>query len=415
MTLYRRESGNYGWEARDRRLPGGRMSISLRTKDRKEAQRRERALDFLLERGETDVLQRLRSGDLHVSQVTDAVKNEAIDALRGAESLDLSLGAMVDRVTTAKEATRRQGTAEVYQTYTTSMLERWGRERSILNITSDEMRTWLYEEKARQSRPHGGGRTNAVPAPWSANTQAKALMVAGYVWRLAIALELEHAERIKAKPRITRDPWAGIEIGKARPRVAFLEPHEWADLLAAVQGEPEAAMLALCCLGGLRIQEALHLRTGLDVDLTENVLRIQARAGEYAWQPKGENSNRTIPMPGALRAILREHIEADYAGERYFIRLADHDRPINYSTARKWAKAAFKKAGLKYGREADGLTIHSLRHSCATWLIREGWSSSLIAKYLGNDSKQVDTVYGHLRHDDLNKMMATLDGIGVTT
>lgn len=395
MTIHKRDSGFYGWE---RKHPAyGRFKLSLRTKDRKEAARRARALDLLLERGEVDVLQRLRAGLVHIAEVVNAVRDEAVDELRGATEVDLSLGAMVKRVLATKAATRTKGTQAKYRQVTKAMLAVWGPNTSLLDLSTDQLRGWLYEPKGKRKKP------------WAPNTQGGAVMVAGYLWRLAIELEAEAAERVGIRPRITRDPWAKIEISdRAQPRQAFLEPPEWQAVLSHARGLPSAALLSLCCLGGLRIDEALNLRTGIDVDLDVGLIRVQARDGEYAWRAKHDNSQRDVPIVASLRAVLAEHIEAGYAGARFFLHAPRWDRPLGYTMARGWVKEAIERAGLKYGKDGE-LTAHSLRHTFASWLVREGWSSSLVAKLMGNTAAEVDRTYSHLQPTDLTKVVATLD------
>lgn len=399
MTIYRRESGYYGWERKHPALPSGRISVSLRTKERKEASRRARALDLLVDRGEIDVLQRLRRGEVHVAEVVNAVRDESVDGLRGSVELDLSLGAMIERALATKEATRSESTHRHYRKVTKAMLARWPAGRLITDISTDEMRAWLYEPKGKRRRP------------WAANTQGGAVMVAGYIWRLAIELEAEAAERYGIKPRITRDPWARIEVSnRSAPRKSFLEPPEWRNVIDHARGRPEAALLALCCLAGLRIAEALNLRSGIDVDLDAGLIKVQGRDGEFAWTPKNKNSERDVPVVPALRAILEDHIRREYAGPRFFIRAARWDKPLSYTEARKWVRFALERAGLKYGRDGE-LTAHSLRHTFASWLIREGWSATLVARLMGNTSKEVERTYAHLFPSDLHRVAMTIDSI----
>lgn len=397
MTIHRRASGTWGWERRSRIVPEGRISLSLRTKDRKEALRRARALDLLLERGEIAVIQRLRTGSVHVAQVVDAVRSESVDTLREQSDVDLSLGAVIDRVMATKLATRAGGTHANYEHVTGAMLDRWGRDREIGDISTDELRSWLYEPKPKFRRP------------WAPNTQANVVMVAGYVWRLAIELDAEFAERTGTRARITRNPWRSIETsGRPMPRAAFLEPAEWSVVVKHARGLPEAAFLGVCCLAGLRIGEAQNLRTGIDVDLSEGVLRVQGREGEFPWAAKNRRSEREVPIVDGLLDLLTEHQDAGYAGARYFFHPAGADKPLSYTSAKKWVRSALERAGLKYGRDGE-LTAHSLRHTFASWLVREGWSSSLVAKLMGNTAKEVDETYSHLQPSDLTKVVATLD------
>lgn len=403
-----RASGFYGVEIRNAQLEGGRLDISLgvargATKgasardNKREAERREAAIHLMLERGEWQILRDLRAGKFTAADVANAVRDGRVEHLRRVDAIPLTLGAMIDRVLEEKRATQEPGTVAHYEKVCRAIEDEWGRDRDIPSITTDEGKSWLYRKR--------GGK------PWAPNTQGGYLMVAGYVWRTAIAMELESAERHNARPRITRSIWDNIApAGERTKRHAFLEPHEWRDLLVRVEGRPEAAFFALGCLAGLRINEALNLRSDLDVDLDAGLIRVQPREGVHAWRPKNDNSVRNIPIHGALGGILRHHREK-YSGERYFIRSSRADRPVSYTHAKRWTADWFGAAGLRYGREGEGLTYHSLRHTFASWLIREGWSATLVALWMGNTSREVERTYSHLSPTDLHKLGDAIEAI----
>lgn len=404
--MKKRASGVYGLEVRNKGLDGGRIDISLGVpvgatpgatarENKAEAGRREAAIRLLVERGEWQILRDLRAGKVQAVDIANAVRDGSVDALRRVGEVPLTLGAAIDAVLQEKRATTEGGTILHYEKVCRALQSEWGRDRELQTITADDARGWLYRRG------------------WAANTQQGYHMVAGYVWRQAIAAEMEAAERLQARPRITRNVWDRVEArGERIRRHSFLEPAEWRDLLGAVEGRPQAAFLALGCLAGLRVQEALHLRTGMDVDLDgpDPMIRVQPHEGERSWRPKTDHSVRDIPIFPELRRILAEHRER-YAGERYFIRPAGSDRPVSYTYAKQWTEAAFARAGLRYGREGEGLTYHSLRHSFASWLVREGWSSSLVARWLGNTAREVERTYAHLAPSDLHKIGAAVQGI----
>jgi len=51
----------------------------------------------------------------------------------------------------------------------------------------------------------------------------------------------------------------------------------------------------------------------------------------------------------------------------------------------------------------DGLTIHSLRHSCAARLFKNGVDCVIISKFLGHSSVDTTIRYLHLNFDDMRK------------
>lgn len=399
----------FGVEIRNPGLNGKRLDLSLRVpngaspgatarENRKEAERREAAVHLMVERGEWTLLADLRAGKFGVVDLANAVRDGRLDALRRFGEAPLTLGEMADRVRTEKAATKQRGTVDRYEFALRSLEQHFGRDTDLTAIGSDEAKGWLYGVK-------GSGRQ------WAPNTQAGAHMVASVVWRTAITLESERAERTQSRPRLSRSVWESVQPAERRKtRHAFLEPAEWTVLLERVRGRPQAAFFALGCLLGLRVDEVMHLRTGIDVDLSKGLVKVQPREGEFAWRPKHDNSVRDIPVTPAAREILQHHAER-YAGDRYFIVSAKGDRPISHTLAQRWTQEWFEAAGLKYGRAGEALTFHSLRHTLASWLVREGWSSSLVAKILGNTAHEVDRTYAHLNEVDTLKVILTVDRI----
>lgn len=387
-------------DIRDRRLRGGRLTLSARTNSKPVARRREGLLRLLLEKGETEAIERLRRGDLHFTEVEKAVREDRIEYLRRPVE-SLTLGSLLDRVVEIVEATRAEGTAKQYRVLRRQLLREFGRDFDPARLTEEDARRFLHRARSR--------RGQARPAPWSPRKQAQVVALAGRAWNHAIRYETQLAKDAGLRPRIRDNPWRGVETPEIRStRNAFLRPQEWRALLGAVDGRAVAAALALGCLAGLRLSEVRYLRTDLDVDLEGRTLHIQAREGEYPWRPKTARGERDLRISDELHRILVRHREA-FAGERYFIRTAQHDRPMHSSTLMLWTREAFEAAGIAYGREGDALTFHSLRHTFASWLVQRDVQMKKIAILLGDRPEMVDRVYGHLLPGDLD---AAVDLVG---
>lgn len=413
-----RADGSWGVEIRNAGLDNGRLDLSLRVprgasagatarENKKEAERREAAVHLLVERGEWQLLRDLRAGKFQVVDLANAVRDGKLDALRRTGEGALTLGSMTARVMEEKEAAQEVGTVKHYRKVIRSLHAHFGPDADLRLIGTDEARGWLYGMKGKEPKPGAEDRRKR----WAPNTQQGYHMVAAYVWRTAVHLELEAAERFQSRPRLTRNVWDNVAPAEQRTnRHSFLEPAEWMVLLERVANRPQAAFFALGCLTGLRVDEVLNLRTGIDVEWegADPLIRIQPRDGEYAWRPKNDNSIREVPVTPAVRAILAAHAER-YAGSRYFIVTSRGDRPMSYTNAVRWTSEWFRAAGFKYGREGEALTFHSLRHTFASWLVREGWSSTLVAKLMGNTSKEVERTYAHLAPKDTHRVMLTID------
>ncbi|MDQ3310458.1 MAG: hypothetical protein M3497_10060, partial [Gemmatimonadota bacterium] len=290
-------------DLRDKRLPGGRLSLSARTPSRPEARKREAALRTLLEKGDAGlmVLARLRAREVHIADVARAVEAGDLSPLLRTKGLSLTLGAAVARLERDLGAQdRARGTRTAYLRNAGLMLDAWGPDALLADLRTSDVEEWL---RARS---------------WAPRTQAVAVAVGHRMWAAAMRTEEDRDVRT-----IRVNPWspARLVLPKVRAtRVGFLQPEQWRSLARATEGRPHAALVGLCCLAGLRKMEAGHLRMGTDVDMERRVLHIQPRGGEYAWRPKTDNSVRSVPIGEELHGILTRHIEAGYAGDRYLIR-----------------------------------------------------------------------------------------------
>lgn len=386
-------------EIRDRRLRGGRLSISAATDSRVVKRKREAAIRTLLDRGDIETIDRLRKRELHISAIERAVRDGDLGALRPQTNGSLSLSDAFERVIKVVDATRAADTSRQYKLAAKWLTDAFGADRDMSSITRDDAREFLH-----------GSRRNGKP--WAASTQATFVAFAGRFWREAIEYEAAEAERLDVRPRLIRNPWREVERAQVRQtRVVFLQPAEWRRLAKKVRGRPEAAAMALGCLAGLRLSETIYLRTDIDVDLERRQLLIQSRGGAYPWKPKTWRGERTLRIGAELHDTLAAHVDAGFAGQRYLVHVAGRDRPMSQSALEAWTKVAFGAAGIRYGRDGDGLTYHSLRHSFASWLVQRDTQLKKIAELLGDTAAVVEKVYAHLLPRDLDSAVDLVDDI----
>lgn len=385
-------------EIRDKRLRGGRLSISARTTRETVRRKREALVRLLLDQGDYGAIERLRAGEIHFSDIQRAVRKKDFESLRRpAETVDL--GQMMERVLQIVEATRSDGTLRQYQIVTRQLLAELGEGCDPSEVTTEDARQFLH-------RPRVKGR------PWSPKKQEQAAGILGRAWRLAIQHEAELAKKASARPRLVDNPWYDVELPEVRStRHAFLQPTEWMRLANENVGVPALGALGVGCLAGLRASEVRYLRTDVDLDLKGRRIRVQPREGEWDWVPKTDNSIRDLYIGDELLRILVAHREAGFAGDRFFFRTPGRDRPMSESTLLTWTSRSFARAGIAYGRDGDGLTFHSLRHTFASWLVQRDVQLKKVAKLLGNTTDEVDRTYGHLLPDDLDQAVELVSDI----
>lgn len=168
------------------------------------------------------------------------------------------------------------------------------------------------------------------------------------------------------------------------------------------------ALVLTLGIGGLRLGEALGLDC-LHVDLEAGTLEVERQQSQaparhsYTGKareltdPKTATSFRTIPLPPNLVAELEKHITTYRPnGGRLFV--TPSGTPINPSN--------FRNREFNPALDRLGITLpctpHTLRHVCASILIRDGVSPAKIAEYLGHsNAATVLRIYaGFYRADD---------------
>lgn len=393
-------------DIRDRRLRGKRLTLSAGTDKAAERDRREATLRALIEDGEYALVEGVRNRELTLEELVRAAttkgtvaRETALKALRLRVTGEAgpTLQAAVDTALATADIQPR--TRTLYESMAKAMLAHFGGDRRLATVLTEDVRAYLAAPKA--TMPNG--------TPWGQGRKYGARMLGSLVWQRAIEDEAERAELEGRPPVITRNPWRAAKISYRANRVEFLQPAEWVAVRDGVRGRPACTLLALGCRAGLRAEEATYLRTGVDVDLERRVIHIRERRGAWPWRPKSKHSERDVPIPDDLHAILTEHMELGYAGRTFLLHSPGYDRPVSHTLVIKWTRAAFKAAGIAYGRKKDALTFHSLRHSYASHLTQAGMHPKKVARLIGDTAQQVLATYGHLAEDDHGEALQVLN------
>jgi integrase len=213
-----------------------------------------------------------------------------------------------------------------------------------------------------------------------------------YVANRAIAIVsklMNYAERKGLRPR-NSNPVKGLERYREEKRERFLSRDELGRLGAALS-DPEVtarhtlftlAAIALLLLTGMRLNEALRLRW-IDVDLERSLLLLaDSKTGKKAII-LGEHAVRL------LAGIPRTDSPWVFPGGKI-------NRPL-YDLRKAWASVT-KAAGL------EGVRVHDLRHTFASYGAGAGGSLPMIGKLLGHSQAATTERYAHLAHDPVREI-----------
>lgn len=186
----------------------------------------------------------------------------------------------------------------------------------------------------------------------------------------------------------------GKKPGKKKQK--FMEIEDMKRLIQELKHEntPEANFFLILLKTGLRFAEALGITLN-DVDFEKKTININktldykgSRKGTRTFAPtKNKYSIRTIIVDDAVLYMLWKNAKGAEPDESIFFRLKGFQ--FN-STLNNRLKRVCRKAGV------PEITLHSLRHEHATYLVSQGISSMAVAERLGHaDDSVTRAVYIH--------------------
>lgn len=247
----------------------------------------------------------------------------------------------------------------------------------IGDLTPDHITTQVSRKYAQKRREQGRRGATGHGKPLSDGTIIKEIVT------LRAALRWAVNERwIQAAPKVEA-PTA------PHAKERWLTRAEAKRLLEATETPHIRLFIQLALYTGARTSAILELQWE-QVDFERNVINYGAGAG---------NKKRAIvPIIPELREVLweaatirtRDCVIEFRGGPVVSIRHAFRER--------------VKAAGLK------DVTPHTLRHTCATWLVMRGVPFEMVAKFLGNSVDMIERVYGHHSPDWLRKAATALSG-----
>ena len=265
-----------------------------------------------------------------------------------------------------------------------------GQQRSRCAFAADRAEAERELDRLVALRPNAKPRELAQLPTRAAQLQLRPLK-AGSVRReltvLRAAINAAHREG-----RLTRP--VAVELpATAPPRDRFLTRSEVARLIVAARRDARTRLhLPLFILLGVytgRRKEALLSLRWPFVDLRDWDASI---GGTIDFRRPGEAETKKrrgrIQIPRALRVHLRHARKR--GADMGFVLNRDGD-PIG-DIKRSFATAC-RRAGL------EGVTPHTLKHTCATWLMQAGVDKWVAAGYLATSFDTLERVYGH-HHPD---------------
>ncbi len=189
-----------------------------------------------------------------------------------------------------------------------------------------------------------------------------------------------------------------------RTEATYLTSEQAQALLTTIAGDRLESLYRVMLATGLRRGEALALHWA-DVDLEGGSLRVRgtlARTsqGLQISEPKTERSRRTVPLPRSAVETLKAHrkrqtVERLAAGPAWeqsdLVFATEIGTALEPRNVLRRFDVLARKAGL------EGVHLHTLRHSAASFLLAAGTHTKVVQQHLGHSSYAITAdIYSHV-------------------
>ncbi len=185
------------------------------------------------------------------------------------------------------------------------------------------------------------------------------------------------------------------KLKEHKRQVRYLAPEEIKLLLAEANPRLKA-IIATMLLTGLRRDELIHL-TWDDLNFDKKLLSVQAKGG---WHPK-DYEVRHIPLNERLLQLL-DKLKRNKNGD-VFVFATGEGGALNGNILSRDFRKLCRQCGVK------GASIHTLRHTFASYLAMKGVDLYTVQKLLGHSSIKTTEIYAHLAPDYLRAAIGKLD------
>ncbi|OGM96824.1 MAG: hypothetical protein A2816_00395 [Candidatus Yanofskybacteria bacterium RIFCSPHIGHO2_01_FULL_39_44] len=194
-----------------------------------------------------------------------------------------------------------------------------------------------------------------------------------------------------------------IELGKQEDReVTFLELDELTRLINAPEGESldalrDKSILTLLFSSGMRVSELCSLDRG----------KIDLSRGEFSVRGKGSKIRMVFlsdEARGSIKSYLNKRSDAD---EALFIRIpksGTFGKDTDLRLTPRSIQRIIKKYSIKAGIVGKNVSPHTLRHSFATDLLRNGADIRSVQAMLGHASVTTTQIYTHVTDKQLREV-----------
>jgi integrase/recombinase XerD len=167
----------------------------------------------------------------------------------------------------------------------------------------------------------------------------------------------------------------------------------------SARGLRNRVIIYLLYASGMRVSELIHLKID-QIDFTTGFIRLLGKG----------NKERSIPLPGNILTLIREYLDTVYPA-LLPRNLSKTTNLLFPSYAKDQVKALSRqniwiilKRLMKVANIQKDISPHSLRHSLATHLLKNGANLRALQLLLGHEQLTTVQVYTHLENSEVKKI-----------
>lgn len=308
----------------------------------------------------------------------------------GAPSENLNVAEAVDEFLDEKQGTVRENTHDTYE----QQLEAWETETPpglmLKDVMEEHLRVYVFQSGTSRATKRKRYRHLRLFFNWAEEQ--------GHINESPLSA-IDKPKKQKKKPEYLTPSQVDTLLNTIDEHADNTE--DAVGRSPDVQWIKDAIHLAVCT--GLRRGELFNLRWS-DVDLESRMLFVRNREGDDDGEEFTSKSGheKAVPIRGDAEEVLSRLVEEGKKSRTTYVVTDRNDEPVKPNRLTQRFKFFVRKADLD---SKERLSVHSLRHTTATWLAMEGVPQRVIQEILGHSSGSVTEKYMHAHPDHMGQAM----------
>jgi site-specific recombinase XerD len=211
-----------------------------------------------------------------------------------------------------------------------------------------------------------------------------------YMFRIKHSLFKEPFKEIKREKRCSRQLPNYLSLEEAKKVVTVYQDSD------KEQDIRDTAILNVFLTCGLRLSEIQNLEIS-NINFKENKFTIIGKGNKERMCYLNTMTKKAI-----LKYLeLRNNMSVENKEDKKILFLSNRNRKLGRNTIKQIVKRAYDKAGLNQ----DLYSVHTLRHTCATLLLKNGTDIKIIKEILGHARIETTQLYTHIYNKNVEKAM----------